>query len=397
MNFVFVSLQQINTDRESTSTSLAKELSKNHRVLYVNPPVDRKTLLLKRKDKFIQERIDAIRHGKKALIQETENLWILNPVKVIESINWLPFTFLFRIFNRLNNKRLASEIEESLEILRFDSFIIINDKDIFRSFYLKELLKPRLYIYLDRDYTLGFDYWKKHGTTLEPELIKKSDAVVCNSLDFTKNAKKYNKNSYYIGNGADLNNFNPEKTWDKPDELKTLESPLIGYVGALNSQRLDIRLLEEVARSLEKGTLVLIGPEDDQFKQSKLHQMPNIRFIEKKHTHIVPAYVKHFDVCINPQVINEITIGNFPLKIVEYLAMGRPIVATSTNTMQEVFASYSYLAKTPKEFSALIEKALEEDNIEIQRNRMGYAQKFSWKNVAESLLKSIDHALSPDN
>ncbi|MGX5690775.1 glycosyltransferase [Arcticibacter tournemirensis] len=390
MNFVFVSLQQINTDRESTSTSLAKELSKNHRVLYVNPPIDRKTLLLKRKDKFIRERIDAIKRKEKALIQETENLWILNPVNIIESINWLPFTFLFRIFNRLNNKRLASEIKESLRILQFDSFIVVNDKDMFRSFYLKELLKPSLYIYLDRDYTLGFDYWKKHGKILEPELIKKADVVVCNSLDFTKNAKRYNKNSYYIGNGADLDNFNPEKVWPKPDELQMLERPLIGYVGALNSQRLDILLLEELASSLKKGTLVLIGPEDDLFKQSKLHQLPNICFIEKKHMHIVPAYVKHFDVCINPQAVNEITIGNFPLKIVEYLAMGRPVVATSTNTMQEVFSSYCYLAKTPREFTERIEKALEEDNPELSQSRMKYAGNFSWENVAGNLLHCIN-------
>ncbi|KAA8482797.1 glycosyltransferase involved in cell wall biosynthesis [Arcticibacter tournemirensis] len=392
MNFVFVSLQRIHTDRESTSTSLAKELSKQHKVLYVNPPVDRRTLLLNENDQYTLDHIAAIRNKTAGLSRTADNLWVLNPSRVIESINWIPGNLIFSLFNYLNNKRFAADIRKAIQEIGFEQFVLVNDKDMFRSFYLKELLSPEMYVYLDRDYTLGFDYWKKHGFAIEPALMRKSDAVVCNSLDFTKRAAKYNKNSFYIGNGADLEVFDPQKEWLQPEDLKDLKKPLIGYVGALNSMRIDISLIESLAEQKPEWTFAFVGAEDDNFRKSRLHALDNIIFIEKKHTSIVPAYVKYFDVCINPQLVNEITIGNFPLKIVEYLAMGRPVVATETNTMKEVFSDHTYLCKTSDEYISAITDAMEKDNDQLRNSRMAFAKTYSWEAVAKKLLWCIETA-----
>lgn len=389
MNFVFLSLQRINTDRDSTSTSLAKELSKNHNVLYVNFPVDRRTYYSKDKDQYTVDHINAIKKKSDKLTKLSKNLWVLQPGRIIESINWVPSTSLFKVFNWFNNKRLAKDIKEALVQLNWDSYIIINDKDIFRSYYLKEILKPAKYIYLDRDYTLGLDYWKRHGAKLEPLLMRKSDAVVCNSYDFTRRAKKYNSNSFYIGNGFDIEQYDDRGISEMPDELKNISGPIIGYVGALISLRLDLKLLTELAETRPDWRFVLIGWEDDDFKQSRLHSMANVHFLGRKHTKDIPAYIKYFDVCINPQVVNEITISNFPLKVVEYLAMGKPVVATSTNTMKEIFSSQTYLANDIDSYTKQIEKALSEDSAKKNLERVAFAKKFSWRNVAELLLENI--------
>lgn len=391
MDYVFVSLQRINTDRESTSTSIAKELSKSHRVLYVNPPIDRKTWTLSTDDPFVKKHIEGIKldHNPLKRSSNDTDLWILSPKTIIESLNWIPNTSVFSVFNKLNNKKFAGEINKALMRLSFKNCVLIIDKDIFRSFYLKEFLKPRYTIYLDRDYTLGFSYWKRHGITLEPKLISKCDAVVCNSTDFQKNNKKYNENSFYISNGANLELFSANKTWQMPKELENLQRPLIGYVGALISSRLDISLIANVANKLKAGTVVLIGPQDLDFENSELHELKNVTFIEKKDTQIVPSYLTHFDVCINPQALNEITIGNFPLKIVEYLAMGKPVVATATNTMKEVFSNHSYLATSHSEFSRQIKVALEEDNDYRRTDRITFSKKFSWQNVTQNLLTVV--------
>ena len=79
MNFVFVSLQRINTDRESTSIGLAKELAKNHRVLYVNPPIDRRTYFSEVSDPYIKAHIDAIKNKEEKLVELSPNLWMFNP------------------------------------------------------------------------------------------------------------------------------------------------------------------------------------------------------------------------------------------------------------------------------------------------------------------------------
>lgn len=389
MNFVFVSLQRIHTDRESTSTSLAKELAKKHRVLYVNPPIDRRSWYSGNHDKYTQKHIDLIKDQGDGLSKAADSLWVLNPEKIIESVNWIPSTPVFSFFNLINNKKFASCIRRAVMELEFDSFVLINDKDMFRSFYLQELLKPALSVYLDRDYTLGSAYWQRHGVKLEPELMKKSDLVVCNSLDFTRRALRYNSNSFYIGNGADLEVFDSTKAWSRPDELKILKQPIIGYVGALSSMRIDISLIATMANAKKDWSFVFIGSEDTAVKNSVLHKIDNITFIEKKHTNNVPAYVKHFDVCINPQLINDITIGNFPLKIIEYLALGKPVVATATNTMKEVFSEVTYLANDADGYIAAIEKALEEDNHQRQVSRVSLAQGYSWKSVSEMLVGNI--------
>jgi len=395
MNFVFLSLQRINIGRESTSTGLARELSRNHKVLYVNPSINRKTRLSKNNDKYTAEHIQQIEKKKNGLMRLNENLYSLNTSCTLESINWLPSTAIFSFFNKLNNQKLAAEIKKALEKLNIEEFILINDKDIFNSFYLKELLSPTAYIYLDRDNTVAMNYWRRHGTKLEPLLIAKSDAVICNSYDFERKAKKYNKNSFYVGNGVDLKLFDPTAKYEVPAELKDIPKPIIGYVGALISFRLDIDLLINTVKLNPDKSFVLIGLEDDNFANSELHLLPNVHFTGKLHKDMVPAYVNCFDVCINPQVVNEITIGNFPLKVVEYLAMGKPVVAVQTNTMNELFKDVTYIAKTQQEFCDLLEKAVFENTIEKINQRVSFAKQFDWGKVAKNVLNVIDKIYHP--
>jgi teichuronic acid biosynthesis glycosyltransferase TuaH len=390
MDFIFVSIQRINTDRDSTSTCLAKELAKNHRVLYVNAPIDRKTYYLGSDDPYTNDHCQSIKEKNgEELKKLAPNLWVLNPSTIIESINWIPFTPVFCVFNRKNNVRFAKDIKEAIDELGFRNYIIINDKDIFRSFYLKEILKPEKYIYLDRDYTIGIDYWKRHGVSLEPALMEKSDAIVCNSYDFTKRARQYNPNSFYIGNGFDAEQYDHRQKKAVPSDLKEIPGPRIGYVGALITLRLDLNLMIELAKARPSWSFVLIGWEDESFERSELHELANVYFLGRKHTKEVPAYIQHFDVCINPQILNEITRGNFPLKVVEYLALGKPVVGTATNTMNEVFSEHTYLAKDKEGYVQQIEKALAEDSPSMQQERLSFVRSFSWENVANLLLEAI--------
>jgi teichuronic acid biosynthesis glycosyltransferase TuaH len=395
MDFIFTSLQRLGTDRESTSTSLARELARQgHRVLYVNSPVDRKDLFRTPADPFVAAHVAAIRAGETPLRALDANLWVLHPPTVIDSFNWVPSTAAFRQLIKLNNRRLAADICSALRQLGFADFILINDKDLFRSFYLKELLAPRQYVYLDRDYTVGMPYWRRHGRTLEPALLRKADAVLCNSLDFTARARQYNPRSYYIGNGFDAAQFADAEHAPEPADLAAIPGPRIGYVGALLTLRLDLPLLLALARARPAWQFVLVGWEDADFAQSALHGLPNVHFLGRKHTREVPAYVRHFDVCINPQVLNDITRSNFPLKILEYLAVGKPVVATTTNTMTEVFGQHTYLATNLPEYEAALARALADDSAAAAAERMAFAQQFSWTEVARLLLRHLHEAES---
>ena len=179
---------------------------------------------------------------------------------------------------------------------------------------------------------------------------------------------------------------------DEEGAFVVMNGPIVGYVGSLTTLRLDIQLLEFIACKRPQWQLVLVGPQDEEFKASALHQMNNVHFLGNKRPDQLPAYIKGFDVAINPQAINDITIGNYPRKIDEYLAMGKPIVATKTVAM-EMFSEHVYLAKTHDDYVQMIELALSEDARKHYRQRIAFAQSHTWENNVAAIYQAIDQSL----
>jgi len=387
-DIVIVGQQAWDIEIGSNCKNVALEFSKHNRVLYVNPPLDRITVLRHGNDPKVQKRLAVVNQQEDGLVQIHDNLWNLYPDAIIESINWVKISWLFDFLNKRNNKIFAGTIQDAIEKLGFDNVIVFNDGDMFRSLYLKELLKPDMSIYYSRDNYLATSYYKYHGKKVEPLLIEKSDICLSNSDYLTDYCKKYNPNSYNVGQGCDLTAFTQISELNIPDDIAAIKGPIIGYVGVLFTVRLDISILSYIALNNPDWNLVLIGPEDKQFLSSKLHQLSNVHFLGAKDPALLPAYIKAFDVCINPQVLNELTIGNYPRKIDEYLAMGKPVVATRTKAMK-VFEDYAYTATTKEEYPSLIRLALAEDSPEARSERINFASTHTWTNHVKEIYEAI--------
>lgn len=175
-----------------------------------------------------------------------------------------------------------------------------------------------------------------------------------------------------------------------PADISHLKRPLIGYVGALQQLRLDLDVLRHIAQVHPDWSVVLVGPEDDVFLESDLHSIPNIHFTGHRDPSTLPGYIQAFDVCLNPQIVNEVTIGNYPRKIDEYLAMGKPVVATRTALMSAVFSAHTYLADTKEDYVTLIEKALQEDSPALHEERKRFAGTHSWEAHVDAIYEKID-------
>lgn len=389
-DIVVVGQQGWDSDIGSNNINIAKEFSKLNRVLYVNSPLDTITILKNKEDEKIKKRIKIIKGEEKDLINVGENIWTFYPKIKILSANWIKYPFLFDLINKSNNKKFANEIKRATDELGFKNIILFNDSDMFRSFYLKEFLKPDVSIYYSRDNLIAVDYWKRHGIRMEAEIIKKSDLAVANSTYLTEYCKKFNSNSFYVGQGCDLTIFNKDLIKEEPSDLKNIKHPRIGYVGALFSLRLDLEIIKYIATSKPEWSIILVGPEDDVFKNSDLHSMKNIHFLGSKDSSVLPAYIKYFDVCINPQLLNEVTIGNYPRKIDEYLAMEKPVVATDTIAMS-IFKDYTYLAKNKEDYVRLIEIALKEDSEIKRQERRMFASSHTWENNVKEIYKAINY------
>ena len=276
-----------------------------------------------------------------------------------------------------------------MEQLKFKNVLLFNDSSMFLGLHLKEFLKPENYTYYMRDYLIKVPYWRRHGERIEPQVIRLADTVVNNSTLYAEYGAKYNPHSYMVGQGCDVSLFNDEEnTIEIPKEFIEIPRPILGYVGYLTSMRLDIELLEFMAKTKKAWSIVLVGPEDDDFKNSALHQLDNVFFLGSKDASELPAYVKGFDIAMNPQVVNDWTIGNYPRKIDEYLAMGKPTLATRTKAM-EMFQEHVYLGSSKEEYIQLAEKALEENCEQLQNKRIAFAKSHTWENNVKAIGEAI--------
>lgn len=366
---------------------MAFEIARHNRVLYVNRPLDRITSWRLPNDAKTQARKSSIEKGIKVLEEVEKNLWVFNPQVMLESINWMNDGTFYRYFNKRNNRRQAVEISTAMKKLGFTNSILFIDNDFFNGLYLQDYLDVSFTAYYLRDFLLAQPYFSKHGVRAEPALIKKVDLVVANSIYLANYAKQYNENSIYIGQGCGDLYFKPVAE-GLPEDMKNIGKPIIGYCGFLTSARLDIALLLELASKKPKWNFVLVGPEDEDFRKSALHNMPNVFFLGRKEEAQLPAYVQQFDVCLNPQLVNQLTIGNYPRKVDEYLAAGKPVVATKTETM-EAFADCTYLCHNAEDYLSAIEKSMQENSSREQARRRDVAASHSWENSIAAFYNAL--------
>lgn len=162
-------------------------------------------------------------------------------------------------------------------------------------------------------------------------------------------------------NGVDYDHFrnidNSFKFEKEFNEIINNKKPIIGYYGALASW-FDYEMVKNLAKEKPDYNIVLIGIKyDDTFDKANLNEYSNIYFLGPKNYDVLTNYASHFDVCTIPFLINDITQATSPLKLFEYMALGKPIVTTAMKECKKYESVM--IAKSQNEFVTLIDKALE--------------------------------------
>jgi len=392
-DFIITGLQSWDIPIGSNAIDIAKEMAVDNRVLYVNSPLDLMTIFRNKPTPETTQRLEVYRKRKAPLRQISDSLWVLDFPFWIWSVNGLPDGTLFDFFNKLNNRKIFRYVSKVAKELKFNDPIHFIDNDIYRSFYSKDILKPALSVYYRRDNLQAIDFWKKHAPRLEPMLIEKSDLIVANSPQLAAFAQQFNSQSFDVGQGVDLSAYDLSLEFKTPAEFESIPKPRIGYIGDITSLRLDADLIYELAKSKPDYSFVMIGRVDKLFAAHAMNSLKNVFFLGSVAKNVVPTYMSALQVCLNPQLLNELTIGNYPRKVDEYLALGKPVIATKTDTM-DIFREHSYLCSSVADYQAAVEKALEGDNETLAQQRISFAKSHSWENNVNNIFKYIQEALS---
>jgi len=141
-----------------------------------------------------------------------------------------------------------------------------------------------------------------------------------------------------------------------PPDLAALPRPVVGYVGNLEPYKFDAALVEAVARALPECSFALVGPDHPQ--AAALKRLPNVHFLGCKPHELIPPYVRHFDVCMLPAAKTTWAMSSNPIKLMEYLAAGRPTLSTDTPAARR-FRNHIDIADDPRTWADTIRDILE--------------------------------------
>lgn len=241
------------------------------------------------------------------------------------------FLGIGKIFNGLNEMLTQREIDQLLppkleRIVCYDSPA---------QYSLVKKFRERLSVYLaidDRTLTVWGDPINGESEA-EGRLLAKVDQVICVSKPLARTLKARTPEGrtlpiYVLPNGYDERIFDPRIDHKEPSPLKNIQKPRVLISGHV-SDRMDWDGIAAASRLCPEWTWVFLGPADPGM-ENKIRYLLGPRAVLQPPISVdaVPAWISHSDICAVPYRLNEFSLKSHPLKAIEYLAMGRPVLST---------------------------------------------------------------------
>lgn len=242
-------------------------------------------------------------------------------------------------------------------------------------------------------YHESFKNQVKHLENNYELITNKADIIFTVSKDLVDfyNQKGRQNKVYWIPNGVAFDLYQDPEIINKKNELDDIKKPIIGYLGTIQ-KRFDIQLIKFLAVNNPDYNFVFVGPvwkETQKQIDQELQGLDNLHFFGRKSYLQSPSYINKFDVAIIPHKLDDFLKTTDPMKMYEYLALGKPIV-TTPGAGTDVFKDYLYVASNNEEFSKKIKIALLESNQELINKRKQVIMQHTWESRVNKMLEYIN-------
>jgi glycosyltransferase involved in cell wall biosynthesis len=234
----------------------------------------------------------------------------------------------------------------------------------------------------------------------ETELLRKADIVFAASEEILERKRAFNANTHLVRNAVDYDLFSRavDPNLPVPEDLKSISGPIVGCV-TTQTPYMDLKLIRDVFTRRADWSFVFVGVElktgesgnDDLLA---LQRMRNVHFIGRRKIFEIPGYLKGFDVCAIPWLLNDVTlVSSSPLKLYEYFAAGKPIVCKPLPLLAHLKDTL-YFASTPDEWISAIEQALKSNGTGEIEKRQALARENTWDQRTEFIALKIASELA---
>jgi glycosyltransferase involved in cell wall biosynthesis len=234
---------------------------------------------------------------------------------------------------------------------------------------------------------------RKHAllSAYDSMAASRAQLVFATAKGLAERHRKNNAKTHHVGNVADFHHFAAVVDGSLPvADMGSLERPVIGFAGNFLADKVDFELLEAVAERRPNWTLLLIGPARDDTRSAlaELAARENVRWLGPVAYDELPRYVAAFDVGTIPYLQNAYTRSCFPLKTYEYLAAGKPVVASGLPEL-EGMEPHVVVAEGTEAFIDAVEDALLVTSEADVASRQAVAAANTWETRAGRLLELV--------
>ncbi len=245
-----------------------------------------------------------------------ENLSVCSP--------WMWPAFSGYISRTLNRCLLGSQLRRRLrshqgELIAVSTVPIVADL-------IGRLPVDRWVYYCVDDFSEWPGVDQKAMKRLEKTVIEKADCLITAGESLQQRLRKSGKPVHLLTHGVDLDHWK-KRTADRSDTAlpwQAFERPLVVFWGVID-QRMDIQFLRRLDKDLDRGTILLVGPQAD--PDPAVFELPRVQLLPPVAYQDLPALGTAADVLVMPYADLPVTRAMQPLKLLEYLANQKPVVA----------------------------------------------------------------------
>lgn len=346
---------------------LARALARRHRVLYVQPPIPAHRY----------RAVDRPWPPAQVTREDDGDLYVLRTLGLPgHNRPWI---------SPAANRMLGAAISKAAKRLLGPRPVIITF-DPKRGLVSGVKRSVLLYWQRDRLVSSANTRYPRHMLALHKRLLRHADLVTAVSTRLANETRPDRANVTVINNGCDIEHFaSPPMNAVRP---RARHKVTVGYIGGV-SWRVDMNLLADLARTRPQWDIVLAGE-----VTTPPPAVPNIRLAGACSYDELPRVVRTFDVGIVPYRMNEFNQASYPLKVLEYLACGVPVVATPLPALKGL-GPFVRDAQSATGFAAAIEEQITNGPRPEACQRLAAAH--SWDSKARELETLVDARLSSTN
>ncbi|MDP3980351.1 MAG: glycosyltransferase [Chlamydiota bacterium] len=286
------------------------------------------------------------------------------------------------VFNTMMLRWRIHREQEKLKLL--DTILVVTVPhlaDLFSS------IKKKKYVYYRVD---DFSSWPglKHEFIKKEEekILSEVDSVIASSKPLSTDIMAQCSAVDILEHGVDIDHFSMSgKDVEKPEYMENMGRPIIGFYGLID-ERIDQDLLKELALLRTHWSFLLMG--EVQTDISILRKCENVYIPGRLKYDDLPVWTRYCDVCIIPYKNNKSTSTITPLKLYEYLAMGKGVVSTPLPAVEPIKYMIS-VTGDPVSFICAIETFISDGDWHV-KDRINYARERSWDKVADMFIQKIN-------